>query len=142
TVVGAAAVVGTARVTGTGRDVVGSCVVGVVGAGAGAGATVGGGDGAGAGLGAATFMKSTVTKSVPSEPNETPMPVYVKSGSSMFSRCGGLLTKASWTASTVPPIPTFSPSLRQLAVTCDVRLGLWEIVPCDTITSDQLRAID
>src|SRR5438445_9647238 len=49
---------------------------------------------------------------------------------------------AVWMACTAPPMPTFSPSCVQLAVTWLGSAGLWEIVPSLAIFADQLRAID
>src|SRR5437588_9061349 len=49
---------------------------------------------------------------------------------------------AVWMASTVPPMPTFSPSWVQLAVTWLGRAGLWEIPPAAAIWADHDRAMD
>ena len=52
------------------------------------------------------------------------------------------MTNAVWMASTVPPMPTFSPSCVQLAVTWFVSDGLWEIPPAAAICADHERAMD
>src|SRR5438270_2441908 len=49
---------------------------------------------------------------------------------------------AVWMASTVPPMPTFSPSWVQLAVTWLGSDGLWEIPPAAAIWADHDRAMD
>src|SRR5438309_9387006 len=50
--------------------------------------------------------------------------------------------KACWMPDTFGPMPTFSPSWVQGALTWLGRLLLWEMVPAAAIWADQLRAIE
>src|SRR3954447_10643491 len=49
---------------------------------------------------------------------------------------------AVWMTPTAPPMPTFSPSWVQLAVTWLGSDGLWEMPPSPAIFADHCRAID
>src|SRR5437764_3055406 len=87
--------------------------------------------------------KSSVTNRVPPL-TITPMPTWLKPPSRMFSRWWGLFMKASWTAPTDPPMPTFSPmelALRPLRLALDTKLPC-QMLPFCAISALWATAID